>query len=694
MHNHGERPANRLASETSPYLLQHAHNPVDWFPWGAEALEKAKLEAKPILLSVGYSACHWCHVMERECFENEAIAALMNRHFVCIKVDREERPDIDEIYMNAVQVMTGQGGWPLTAFLTSDGSPFYGGTYFPPEDMYGRPGFPRILEAVADAWRDQRLEVQAQGAQLITTLNAGIDAVTSLSPQSLLTTTELETAFNSLTEMFDSRYGGFGAAPKFPQPAVLDFLLRMHVRTKREKPLEMAELTLQQMALGGLYDQLGGGFHRYSTDAVWLAPHFEKMLYDNAQLAQTYCRAYQITGKQFYRDIAEETLEYVLREMTDPVTGAFYTAQDADSEGEEGRFFVWSLDELITLLGEGPAALVASFYDVTAAGNWEGKNILRVVKDVREVAREQGVDVQTAAAIIDAARPKMLAYRNNRVKPGLDDKCLTSWNALMVAAMAECGAAFQREDFLQASIKGAEFLIGHMSRIVNGERRLFRTCRHGEARLNGYLEDYAFTAEALLRLYDCTLDAKWVIAAQEISETLFDRFQDPDDYSFFSTSNDHEKLVMRMKDSDDNAMPSGNTVALEVMLRLSALTGDPGMNRQVGTVLRRAVMLMTKHAYSFARLLGVLDWYLAGSTEVVFTAPTLEDAQLKELLNTVTGRYLPNRVSAARIDDGSGPDIDLLRHLPSGVTSASVCVCRNNTCSLPVTTAAELAALI
>jgi uncharacterized protein len=696
MHTPGDRPANRLIHETSPYLLQHAYNPVDWYPWGAEALQKAVREQKPILLSVGYSACHWCHVMERESFENSAIAGIMNAGFVCIKVDREERPDIDDIYMNAVQVMTGQGGWPMTVFLTPDGRPFYGGTYFPPEDMYGRPGFPRILQAVAEAWQSQRAEVEAQSDQLLTTLNAGVSTITSQQTHSMLTESELETALNSLSEMFDGRNGGFGTAPKFPQPCVLDFLLRMHHKTGRSTPLEMAELTLQKMALGGIYDQLGGGFHRYSTDGQWLAPHFEKMLYDNAQLAQTYCRAYQITGKQFYRDIAEETLEYALREMTDPETGAFYSAQDADSEGEEGKFFVWSKSELEALLGEGPAAIVASFYDVTEQGNWEGKNILRVVQDVRETAREHGIDVQTAAAIIDGARPKMLAYRAQRVTPGLDDKCLTSWNALMTAAMAECGAAFDRTDFLDAARRSAAFLIDHMSRTTDGERRLLRTCRNGEARLNGYLEDYSFTIDALLKLYDVTLEVRWLTVALELAETMFNRFQDTHDFTFYSTSDDHEQLILRIKDSDDNAIPSGNTVALEVMLRIASLTGDTGMHRQVGMVLRRAVPLMTKHAYSFARLLGVLDWYLAGTTEVVFTAPTPEDAELKQLLHTVNSRYLPNRVSAARFGSAaeSGPDLDLLRHLPSDMQATAVCVCRNNTCSLPVTTAAELSALV
>ncbi|HLJ54052.1 MAG TPA: thioredoxin domain-containing protein, partial [Chthonomonadaceae bacterium] len=427
--------SNRLALETSPYLLQHARNPVDWYPWGEEAFAAARALDRPILLSVGYSACHWCHVMERESFENEAIARQMNDNFINIKVDREERPDVDSIYMSAVQRLTGQGGWPMTVFLTPDARPFFGGTYFPPNDLYGRPGFPRVLRAVAAAWREQRSEVLEQSAELTADLVEGDNVLGGLS-DSLLTPAVLETAENALAAMFDRRNGGFAGAPKFPQPMALDVLLRCSHRTHRQEPLALVERTLQRMAMGGIYDQLGGGFHRYSTDEIWLVPHFEKMLYDNAQLAQVYCRAWQATKKSFYRGVAEETLEYVLREMTAP-SGGFYSAQDADSEGEEGRFFVWTPEEVDEVLGRRDALVFDAFYGVTPNGNWEGKNILRVVKDAQEVATGLRISLQDAAQILDGGRARLFAARERRVKPGLDDKALTSWNGLMAAAFAE-----------------------------------------------------------------------------------------------------------------------------------------------------------------------------------------------------------------------------------------------------------------
>src|SRR5579871_6013626 len=582
--------ANRLAQETSPYLLQHAHNPVDWYPWDAEAFARARAEQKPILLSVGYSACHWCHVMERESFENEAIAAQMNRDFICVKVDREERPDVDAIYMSAVQLMTGQGGWPMTLFLTPEGTPFYGGTYYPPTDQYGRPGFPRVLEAVATAWKSQREAIEQQGKDLLDSLARGNDLLANL-PDTLLTPSLFDNAFTTLSAQFDRQHGGFGSAPKFPQPANLDFLLRYHARSKRQEPLAMVEKTLQRMALGGIYDQLGGGFHRYSTDAVWLAPHFEKMLYDNAQLAQTYCRAYQATGKAFYRGIAEETLEYVLREMTSP-EGGFYSAQDADSEGVEGKFFVWTPDEIEAILGKQEAEIFCAFYDVTPHGNWEEKSILRVVMDAPEVAAKFGLDLQQAAEILDAGRVKLFAEREKRVKPGLDDKILTSWNGLMLSAFAECAAVFDREDFLQAAIRNAEFLLEHM--IVRGEQhhggepfRLYRTYRNGEAKLNAYLEDYAFLAEGLLRLYEATFDPLWLMTAKLLLNTMLTHFWDADQGGFFTTSDDHEQLIQRPKDWDDNATPSGNSVAVELLLKLAVITGEEEYRNRAARVLRK-----------------------------------------------------------------------------------------------------------
>ena len=682
---------NRLADETSPYLLQHAHNPVDWYPWGDEAFERARAEDRPILLSIGYSACHWCHVMERESFENEPIAALMNQSYVCIKVDREERPDVDAIYMGAVQMLTGQGGWPMTVFMTPDGRPFYGGTYFPPVDMYGRAGFPRVLEAVATAWKEQRNDVEMQGQEILSNMQRGGDLTQGMS-DSLLTPAILDSAFVVLSAQFDRTYGGFGGAPKFPQPANLDFLLRYHVRTGRAEPLAMVEKTLQQMALGGIYDQLGGGFHRYATDQTWLVPHFEKMLYDNAQLARTYAHAYQVTGNIFYKGIAEETLEYVLREMTG-AEGGFYSAQDADSEGVEGKFFVWTVEEIEAELGERDAALFCDFYDVTAQGNWEGSNILHVVMDANEAAARHGLSLAEAAHILDGSRMKLLHVREKRIKPGLDDKMLTAWNGLMLAAFAECASIFDRDDFRQAAVRNAEFVARTMTvRDAEGHIRLLRTSRNGEAKLNGYLEDYAFYADGLLHLYEATFDRRWLDNARDLTESMITYFGDAVGGGFYATSSDHETLIQRLKDWDDNATPSGNSVALDVLLRLSVLFGDDGYRQQAAQVLRKIAPLLEKHPYGFARLLGALDFYLAAPKEIAIVG-TLADPETQSLLRTVNSHYLPNRIVVQTDTPLAGDtDLPLLANRPMIDGKPTAYVCENFACRQPVTTPSELAA--
>jgi uncharacterized protein YyaL (SSP411 family) len=681
---------NRLANETSPYLLQHAHNPVDWYAWGEEAFAKAKAEDRPILLSIGYSACHWCHVMERESFENEEIAAQMNAHFVNIKVDREERPDVDAIYMSAVQMLTGQGGWPMTMFLTPDGRPFYGGTYFPPHDMYGRPGFPRVLEAVATAWADRRAEIEQQGQEILHNLNQGSDFTRGL-PDALLTPAILESAFNTLARQFDHREGGFGSAPKFPQPANLDFLLRFHARSRRQEPLAMVEKTLQKMALGGMYDQLGGGFHRYSTDQSWLVPHFEKMLYDNAQLAQIYARCWQATGKAFYRGVAEETLEYVLREMTGP-EGGFYSAQDADSEGEEGKFFVWTSEGVNAILGERDAGVFSAFYDVTQGGNWEGVNILHVVKDAPGVAREFGLSVEAAAAILDGGRAKLFAVREQRVRPGLDDKVLTAWNGLMLAAFAECAVVFDREDFRQAALKNAHFLLSKLTRKeAAGRWRLLRTWRNGEAKLNGYLEDYAFFADGLLSLYAATFDPHCLEEARELVETMLACFWDEQDGGFFATSSDHESLIQRPKDWDDNATPSGNSVAVELLLKLAILLGNDDYRQKAARVLRKLGPALEKHPYGFARMLGALDLYLSTPKEIAIIGDPADPAT-QALLRAVYTPYLPNKVVALAAGPNTAPaSIPLLADRPMRGGKPTAYVCENFACKEPVTTPKALA---
>jgi uncharacterized protein YyaL (SSP411 family) len=678
-----QRQPNRLAQETSPYLLQHARNPVDWYPWGEEAFARARAEQKPILLSVGYSACHWCHVMERESFENEAIAAQMNRDFVNIKVDREERPDVDAIYMSAVQLMTGQGGWPMTMFLTPEGKPFYGGTYFPPHDLYGRPGFPRVLEVVAEAWRKQRLDIEAQSGEIISQLQRGEDFTRGL-PDVLLTPAVLENAYNTLSGQFDRHYGGFGSAPKFPLPANLDFLLRFHARSNQQEPLAMVEKTLQRMALGGIYDQLGGGFHRYSTDQTWLVPHFEKMLYDNAQLAQTYARCWQATGKSFYRGVAEEILEYVLREMTGP-EGGFYSAQDADSEGEEGKFFVWTPAEVAAVLGERDAEAFCAFYDVTARGNWEGRNILHVTLDADEVAARFGLTVPQAAQILDEGRVRLLEAREKRVKPGLDDKTLTSWNGLMLAAFAECAAVFDRDDFRQAAIRNARFVLGALlTRDAQGNPRLLHTYRNGQARLNAYAEDYAFYADGLLWLYEATFDPQWLDAAQQLIDTLLARYWDERAGGFFATSDDHETLIQRPKDWDDNATPGANSVAVEVMLKLALLRGEERYRQAAARVLRKLGPVLEKHPYGFARMLGALDLYLSTPKEIAIIG-SADDPATRALLGVVYGAYLPNKVVVGAPEDGAPPNIPLLADRPQRDGKPTAYVCQNYACQAPVT---------
>ena len=683
---------NRLANETSPYLLQHQHNPVDWYAWSAEALAKALAEDRPILLSVGYSACHWCHVMERESFENPQIAALMNESFVNIKVDREERPDIDAIYMAAVQTLTGQGGWPMTVFLTPDGKPFYGGTYFPPQDMHGRPGFPSILQAVAEAWQTQRAELEQQGMELLEHLNAG-DALGAGGENVLLTSAILDVAYNKMAAQFDPVYGGFGSAPKFPQPANLDFLLRYAARTKRQEPLAMVERTLQKMALGGMYDQLGGGFHRYSTDREWLVPHFEKMLYDNAQLAQTYARCYQATGNAFYRGVAEETLEYILREMTGP-EGQFYSAQDADSEGVEGKFFVWTPAQIVETLGERDGVIFCAFYDVTPGGNWEEANILRVVRDARDVAQSFDLTVGETAQILDEGKIKLREARESRVKPLLDDKALTAWNGLMLAAFAECGAIFERKDFIEAAVRNADFVLNKLSNRheekPGGLLRLRRTYRNGESKLNGYLEDYAFYACGLIALYEATGDTRRLTDAQCLASAMKELFFDETDGGFFATSSDHEALIQRPKDWDDNATPSGNSVAIEVLLKLGLLTGAVGWPESAVPILRKLAPVMEKHPYGFARILGCLDFHLSAPKEIAIVGD-LENEATKELLRAVYAQYIPNKIVALGGHvSADAEDTPLLEGKTLLEGKPTAYVCENYACQQPVTTSEEL----
>ncbi|NWG12262.1 MAG: thioredoxin domain-containing protein, partial [Acidobacteria bacterium] len=581
---------NRLAGETSPYLLQHAHNPVDWYPWGQEALRRAAIEDKPILLSIGYSACHWCHVMERESFENEAVARIMNEHFVNVKVDREERPDLDAIYMEAVQMMTGHGGWPMTVFLTPDGFPFYGGTYFPPEDRHGLPGFARVLLGVARAYAEKRDQIREDAAMVLEELRRQADPPCG---EARLDISVLDTAAEGIMRGYDHRNGGFGTAPKFPPSMALTFLLRSYFRTGKPRYLEAVEQTLEKMGCGGIYDQLGGGFHRYSVDAGWLVPHFEKMLCDNALLSRIYLDAYRLTGKPFYRRIVEETLDYVIREMTSP-EGGFYSSQDADSEGQEGKFFLWGAEEVNAALGEHDGELFCRYFDVTQEGHFEGRNILNVPRAADLVARLERISEERLRDVILHGRQELFRIRERRVRPARDEKVLAAWNGLMLRSFAEAASALDRADFLGVAERNARFLLSRMK-----ERgRLLRSYKDGKARYNAYLEDYAFIIDGLISLYQATFAASWLAEAGNLAKTAVDLFRDFQGGGFHFTSSDHEPLIHRPKDYSDNAIPSGNSAAAFAFLRLGRLRGEEEWAEHARSVLEATGARMARYPHA------------------------------------------------------------------------------------------------
>jgi uncharacterized protein len=676
---------NRLIDETSPYLLQHAHNPVDWYAWGEEALARARAEDRPILLSIGYSACHWCHVMERESFENPAIARLMNDLFVNIKVDREERPDLDGIYMQAVQALTGHGGWPMTVFLTPDGAPFFGGTYFPPEDRGQMPGFPRVLTGVAEAYRSRRGDVNRNAEQLRQMLQRKL-APPQTGP---LTPALLDRALQGAIGSIDWAEGGFGGAPKFPQPMTLEFLLRQYVRTGSKQALGAAELTLDRMAAGGIYDQLGGGFHRYAVDRIWLVPHFEKMLYDNAQLSRVYLQAFLVTGTPRYRQVVEETLEYVRREMTH-LDGGFYSTQDADSEGEEGKFFVWTVDEVDALLGDEDGPLFRAYFDVTQAGNFEHKNILHVSDPIDDVAGRLGATPERLNAAIERGRAILHAAREERVHPGRDEKVLTAWNGMMMRSFAEAGAALERPDWVEVAARNADFVMRELWQ----DGRLLRTWKDGRAKLNGYLEDYACYADALVALYEATFDLRWLNEARAIADVILSQFADAESGGFFDTANDHEQLVTRPKDIFDNATPSGTSVATDLLTRLALLTGEERYRTAAEGVLTTLGAIASEHPTSFGRLLCALDFAVGRPREIAIVGP-FESDDTRALRRAVFGRFLPNRVVAGSTGaaDGSGDAISgipLLQDRPLRDGRPTAYVCEGYVCQVPVTSPAEL----
>ncbi len=650
--------ANRLARETSPYLLQHKDNPVDWFPWGEEALARAREEDRPLLLSIGYSACHWCHVMERESFEDEQTAALMNERFVPIKLDREERPDLDSIYMEACQAMTGSGGWPLNVFLTPDQVPFYAGTYFPPEPRSGMPSWRQVLEAVAEAWDERRDEIRAGAGRVAERLRGG--ALLSPSEQPL-DPAELDLAVENLRASYDPAHGGFGSAPKFPPASTIEFLLR-------RGETEMAAHTLQNMASGGMYDQVGGGFARYSVDPFWLVPHFEKMLYDNALLARAYLHGWLVTRNDLFREVAEETLDWALKEMRGP-EGGFYSALDADSEGEEGRFYVWTVDELReALAGEPDADEAIAWFGATDRGNFEGRNI-PVRGPGRPERREEW-------------RRRLYDVRSQRVWPGLDDKRLTAWNALLISALAEAGAVLERPDYLDAARTAADFVLRELR---DDQGRLLRSWKDGEGKLNAYLEDHAFLLEALLTLYEASFEPRWFGEARVLADTMIARFADDENGGFFETSTDHERLVARRKDLEDHPIPSGNSSAAYGLLRLAALTGEHSYEERGVSVLRLLHELAPKHPQAFGHLLQALDFHLAAVKEVA-----LVGEELDPLERVVREAFRPHLVLAG----GEPHGVPLLQGREPLGGRAAAYVCEHFACRAPVTEPEELERLL
>jgi uncharacterized protein len=676
--------ANRLANETSPYLLQHKDNPVDWYPWGEEALEKAREEDKPILLSVGYSACHWCHVMERESFEDEATARIMNEHFVNVKVDREERPDIDSIYMSAVQALTRHGGWPMTVFLTPDGAPFYGGTYFPPVPKGGLPSFQQVLLSLADAYENRRDEVLRSAGSVREYLQATTGATL---PRTAVGTELLETAAESLMSELDRRFGGFGGAPKFPQAMNLEVLLRHHHRTGDRAALSGVEDTLRAMAQGGIYDQLGGGFARYSVDQYWLVPHFEKMLYDNALLSRLYLEVYQATGDEFYKRIAEETLDYVVRDMTSP-DGGFYSAEDADSEGEEGKFYVWTPEEIRSALNAAEATIAERYWDVTARGNFEGKNILYVPRPPEAVAAEFGISPDELRERIGEIRSKLFAAREERVRPGRDEKILAAWNGLMLRSFAFAARVLKREDYREVARKNASFLLDKLS--IGG--RLRRSYKDGQARFNGYLEDYAMFADGLVALYEATFETSWLAEAASLTDAILEHFWDEDGGNFYDTPADHEELVTRPRDVYDNAAPSGTSVATDVLLRLSLLLDREEYRQRAEAVLDSSSGGLERLPGAFGRLLAALDFYLSRPREVAIVGD-LATPDTQALVDAVYAPYLPNKVVAGRApeDEEAARLVPLLSDRPMRDGRPTAYVCEGYACKNPTTDPEELA---
>lgn len=690
---------NHLIEETSPYLLQHAHNPVHWYPWSEEALEKARRENKPIFLSIGYSACHWCHVMEKESFENEEIAGIMNRHFINIKVDREERPDLDDIYMTAVVAISGAGGWPMSVFLTPELKPFYGGTYFPPEDKWGQVGFKNILLRIAGLWTDEgsRAKLRQDAETLKGIVEQRASTPVSSDAKVSIQKGMIDHAIRRLEASFDPQWGGFGGAPKFPPSHAISFLLRDFHHRGNERSLEMATLTLDKMYEGGIYDHLGGGFHRYSVDRQWLVPHFEKMLYDNAQLAAVYIEAYQVTGNKRYARVAREIFDYEITSMTDE-TGGFYSTEDADSQGKEGLFYLWSRDEITRLLGVEEAEIFSRFYNLKKEGNFSSPeayhqrlNILHIRKDIPALVRDFEMEEDEIEDALSSMRKKLKKARDERERPGLDDKIITSWNALMISALASGYQAFQERFYLKAAEKAAAFL---MDRMKTEEGKLLRTFRKGTAKLHAYLEDYAYTARAFIDLYESGFDPRWLFAAEGLVEEILEQFWEEKSANLFNTSRYHPHLITRSQSNNDGAIPSPAGVAAEAFIRLAKLLDREDLRDKAHRLLQAHYSSIEKAPQGYLSLLKSADLFLHPEPEIAIVGRK-EDEDTKRLLRTVHGHYLPHS-AVALLDPDSAEAESLTRRIPllSGRTlvdgKAAAYVCRNFTCGLPVTSPENL----
>ncbi len=669
------RTHNHLCSETSPYLLQHQYNPVNWHPWGPLALRMSTDEKKPIFLSIGYSACHWCHVMEHESFENTAIADLLNEHFISIKVDREERPDLDQIYMSAVQLLTGRGGWPMSVFLTPQLKPFYGGTYFPPTDRAGLPGFQRILETLIQEWKQRPEEIQTHAQQLTTHIR---NTASVPSSATALSEKMLDDAFLIQNKQFDDTFGGFGQAPKFPHSLDLRLLLRTWYRTGNPRPRQMAEHTLTHMSNGGIFDQLGGGFHRYSVDNRWLVPHFEKMLYDNALLIPCYLETFQLTGNSDYAETSRKTLDYVLSSMTHP-DGGFYSTEDADSEGKEGTFYTWNVSEITTILGKRRAELFCSCYDVSKQGNWEGTSILNRPKTIAENAAWLGLSEKDLLHELKECSQLLLNKRNSRIRPDRDEKILTDWNALMIDACI-CGyRVLQDKRYLDAAVQAISFLLDN---VRTPEGMLLHCYKNETAKFPAYADDYAYLIHALIQLYEATFDWKWIDTASQLAELFIEHFWDPEEYGFFFTGKNHETLITRPKIGRDNVTPSANGVAAFCFQRLSQLTANPRYALLTEQILNRYQSSIIDYPQICPQLLLALDEYLAPSRELVITAPD-NSKDLKLLCQKINSLFLPNTVVAV-LSEKHRRDHPLFQGKDIPDNQIALYLCQNNSCEVPV----------